>query len=77
MENSVVVLAERCNVGKRASKFHCIKDIFHSKRKGSMATELLAHGASEQDVAVILGISPTIVKKHYGEVVPSKAKPCL
>ena len=33
----------------------------------TLATELLAHGASEQDVADVLGISPAIVRKHYGK----------
>jgi len=33
----------------------------------TLATELLAHGAGEQDVADVLGISPAIVRKHYGK----------
>lgn len=40
----------------------------HAHRfRHTLATELLAHGASEQDVADILGISPAIVRKHYGK----------
>lgn len=33
----------------------------------TLATELLTEGATEQDVADILGISPAIVRKHYAQ----------
>ena len=40
----------------------------HAHRfRHTLATELLAQGASEQDVADVLGITPTIVRKHYGK----------
>ena len=40
----------------------------HAHRfRHTLATELLAQGASEQDVADILGITPAIVRKHYGK----------
>ena len=31
------------------------------------ATDILARGGTEQDVADILGISPAIVRKHYAK----------
>ena len=34
---------------------------------GKMATELLGNGASFEDVPVILGNSPEIVRKHYAK----------
>ncbi|MBZ5677517.1 MAG: tyrosine-type recombinase/integrase [Acidobacteriia bacterium] len=40
----------------------------HAHRfRHTLATELLARGGSEQEVADILGISPVVVRKHYAK----------
>jgi len=40
----------------------------HAHRfRHTLATDLLARGATEQDAADILGISPAIVRRHYGK----------
>ena len=40
----------------------------HAHRfRHTLATEILARGGSEQDVADILGISPAVVRKHYAK----------
>lgn len=45
----------------------------HAHRfRHTLATELLGHGASFEDVADILGNSPEIVRKHYGKWSPAR-----
>lgn len=40
----------------------------HAHRfRHTLATEILARGGTEQDVADILGISPVVVRKHYAK----------
>jgi site-specific recombinase XerD len=40
----------------------------HAHRfRHTLATEILASGGTEQEVADILGISPTVVRKHYAK----------
>jgi site-specific recombinase XerD len=40
----------------------------HAHRfRHTLATEILARGGTEQDVADILGISPAVVRKHYAK----------
>ena len=44
-----------------------VKEAHAHRFRHTLATELPGRGATEQDVADILGISPTIVRKHYGK----------
>ncbi|MBI3896085.1 MAG: tyrosine-type recombinase/integrase [Acidobacteria bacterium] len=44
-----------------------VRDAHAHRFRHTLATDLLGRGASEQDVADVLGISPTIVRKHYGK----------
>jgi integrase len=44
-----------------------VKDAHAHRFRHTLATDLLGRGASEQDVADVLGISPAIVRKHYGK----------
>jgi integrase len=47
----------------------------HAHRfRHTLATELLGRGASFEDVADILGNSPTIVRKHYAKWSPARQK---
>ena len=62
---TMVTMAERTlrTVFKRSGVKHA-----HAHRfRHTLATELLARGYGEQDVADILGISPSIVRKHYAK----------
>jgi|SRR5579863_7054930 len=55
----------------KASKVHRP----HAHRfRHTLATELLGRGASFEDVADILGNSPTIVRKHYAKWSPGRQK---
>ncbi|MDP2734649.1 MAG: hypothetical protein Q8P12_00405, partial [bacterium] len=44
-----------------------VRDAHAHRARHTLATELLGRGATEQDVADVLGISPAIVRKHYGK----------
>ena len=44
-----------------------VKDAHAHRVRHTLATELLGRGATEQEAADILGISPAIVQKHYGK----------
>src|SRR5215471_12457401 len=48
-------------------KYSGVKDAHPHKFRHTLATEILAQGHSEQDVADILGISPAVVRKHYAK----------
>jgi integrase len=62
---SVVGIAERtmAAVFKKAS----VPDAHAHRFRHTLATEILARGGTEQDVADILGISANIVRKHYAK----------
>lgn len=45
----------------------------HAHRfRHTLATEILSRGGTEQDAADVLGISPAIVRKHYGKWSPAR-----
>jgi len=44
-----------------------VKNAHAHRCRHTLATELLGQGATEQDVGDILGVSPHIVRKHYGK----------
>jgi len=44
-----------------------VKDARPHRFRHTLATEILAEGHGEQDVADILGISPAVVRKHYAK----------
>jgi integrase len=59
----------------------CLRSVFrksgvpraHAHRfRHTLATELLARGASFEDVADVLGNSPEIVRKHYAKWSPTR-----
>ena len=62
---AVVGIAERClaAVFKRAG----VPGAHAHRFRHTLATDILAMGGTEQDVADILGISPAIVRKHYAK----------
>jgi integrase len=62
---AVVGIAERtmAAVFKKAS----VPDAHAHRFRHTLATEILAQGGTEQDVADILGISANIVRKHYAK----------
>jgi site-specific recombinase XerD len=44
-----------------------VKEAHAHRFRHTLATEILARGGTEQDVADILGISPSVVRKHYAK----------
>ena len=42
-----------------------VRDAHSHRFRHTLATEMLAHGATYEDVAAVLGNSPAIVRKHY------------
>jgi site-specific recombinase XerD len=62
---SVVGIAERtlAAVFKRSG----VAGAHAHRFRHTLATEILARGGTEQDVADILGISPAVVRKHYAK----------
>jgi site-specific recombinase XerD len=48
-------------------KYSGVQGAHAHKFRHTLATEILAQGHGEQDVADILGISPAVVRKHYAK----------
>ena len=46
-----------------------VKNAHAHRYRHTLATRLLEQGATFEEVADILGNSPEVVRKHYGEVV--------
>ncbi len=74
-KRAVVGIAERtlAAVFKKAA---VVKAHAHRFRH-TLATDLLVKGATEQDVADVLGISPNIVRKHYAKWTPARQERVL
>lgn len=62
---AVVGIAERTMAA--VFKKSKVPDAHAHRFRHTLATEILARGGTEQDVADILGISPAVVRKHYAK----------
>ena len=63
--HSAVNVAERTL--QRVFQLSGVKDAHSHRFRQSLATDVLAKGGTERDVADILGITETIVRKHYAK----------
>ena len=73
-----VTMSRRCVVGVAertlASVFKksAVPNAHAHRFRHTLATEILTKGGTEQDVADVLGISATIVRKHYAKWTPAR-----
>jgi site-specific recombinase XerD len=70
LRQTIVDMARRtlASVFKRSG----VKGAHPHRFRHTLATEILARGDSDQDVAMILGISPAIVRQHYAKWSPAR-----